>query len=138
MAEFLFSRNQMSNSDIDTLMRLWRESPREQNNDPPFKNHKDMLAIIDAVAVGDTPWQSFVVSYTGPLPINAPAPSWMANNAEWIVYFRSPLDLCRAMLGNTQFKSQLDYCAYRDFDTNGKRVYKNFMSGDYAFEQSVS
>jgi Plavaka transposase len=130
----------MSNSDTDTLMNLWRASLSGQNRDgdPPFQNHNDMLATIDAIAMGGAPWQTLVVSYAGPLPMGIPVPSWMANNAEWIVYFRSPLDLCRAMLRNPQLVDQLDYCAYRDFDTNGKRVYKNFMSGDYAFEQLVS
>lgn len=38
----------------------------------PFKNANDLYEQLDAIPFGDNPWQSFKVSYSGPLPKNPP------------------------------------------------------------------
>ncbi|KAG2113347.1 hypothetical protein BD769DRAFT_1630072 [Suillus cothurnatus] len=57
--EFLFTCNQMSAKQIDTLLNLWAATLIKHNNAPPFANHKDMYATIDAIPLGDVPWKMF-------------------------------------------------------------------------------
>ncbi|KAG2101879.1 uncharacterized protein F5147DRAFT_746938 [Suillus discolor] len=64
-AEFLFTQNQMSTKQIDTLLDLWAATLIRHNDAPPFANHKDMYAAIDATPLGDVPWKSSMMCYNG-------------------------------------------------------------------------
>ncbi|KAG1876889.1 hypothetical protein C8R48DRAFT_745427 [Suillus tomentosus] len=75
-AEFLFTCNQMSAKQIDTLLNLWAATLIKHNDAPPFANHRDMYATIDATPLGDTPWKSFTLCYNGAKP-EQDVPLWM-------------------------------------------------------------
>ena len=121
----------MSQGDTDTLMRLWAATTPDGY--APFLNHQEMLATIDAIDLGDIPWQSFLVKYSGDIPPTNP-PDWMLK--EYTVYFRDPLSVVRSMIANPDFRGQFDYSPYMEFE-DGKRRWTDVMSGDWAWKQAV-
>lgn len=121
----------MSQADIDTLMRLWATTTSDGL--APFQNHQEMLATIDAIKLGDIPWQTFSAKYCGEVPSNNP-PDWMLK--EYTVCFRDPLSVVRSMISNPDFKGQFDYAPYAEFE-GGKRRWTDLMSGAWAWKQAV-
>lgn len=130
-ADFLFRKAEMSQADIDILMRLWATTTSDGR--APFQNHQEMLATIDAIKSGDIPWQSFSARYSGDIPPESP-PDWMLR--EYTVYFRDPLSVIRSMISNPDFKGQFDYAPYREFE-GGQRCLEDLMSGNWAWKQAV-
>ena len=53
----------MSKGHINRLMEIW--SANIQEGTSPFSNCKHLQAHIDAIKVGDIPWQSFSCKYKG-------------------------------------------------------------------------
>ncbi|KAG2367402.1 hypothetical protein BDR07DRAFT_1448953 [Suillus spraguei] len=133
MAEFLFMCNQMSARQIDTLLDLWAATLIKHNDPPPFENHRDMYATIDATPLGDTPWKSFTLCYNRAKP-EQDVPPWM--DGQYDVWYRDPLEMTRGILANCDFDGGIEYSPYRDYTTEDKRYWKNFMSGDWAWNQA--
>jgi len=130
-ADFLFKKAEMSQADTDILMRLWAATTSDDRT--PFLNHQEMLTTIDAINLGDIPWQSFSAKYSGKTPPGNP-PDWMLK--EYTVYFRDSLSVVRSMISNPDFKGQFDYAPYREFE-DGKRRWTDVMSGDWVWNQAV-
>ncbi|KAM6501746.1 hypothetical protein JOM56_001723, partial [Amanita muscaria] len=131
-ADFLYCRNQMSGSDIDFLLNLWKASLVPHGDDSPFSNHKDLYRTIDATTLGDVSWQSFSLYYTGERP-DDPVPSWM--EAEYDVWYRDPRKLIHELISNPDFKGEFDYAPFHDY-VDGKHRFRDFMSGDWAWKQA--
>ena len=109
MADFLFKKAEMSQNDVDTLMRLWTTS----NGHAPFLKHHNMLSMIDAINFQDVQWQSFSTKYSGDVPpVNLP--DWMLK--EYTVHFHDLLSIVRNMISNPDCKGQFDYAPYREFE----------------------
>lgn len=134
LADFLYSKNQMSGGGIDELLQIWSSTLSSNGLSPPFQDHNDLYDHIDATTVGDVPWQSFSCHYAGQVTENSPA--WMSKH--YSVHYRDPLAVVKEMLGNTTFKGQIDYVPYLDFGKNGKRKYHNFYSGNFPWSEAVS
>ncbi|KAG1794380.1 uncharacterized protein HD556DRAFT_1236734 [Suillus plorans] len=132
-AEFLFTRNQMSAKQIDTLLDLWAATLIKHNDAPPFANHRDMYATIDATPLGNTPWKSFTLCYNGAKP-EQNIPPWM--DGQYDVWYRDPLEMTRSILANCALDGGIEYSPYRDYTTEDKQYWKNFMSGDWAWKQA--
>jgi hypothetical protein len=130
-ADFLFKKAEMSQADVDTLMRLWAATTSD--GCAPFQNHQEMLETIDGINLGDIPWQSFSAKYSGEVPPDNP-PDWMLHR--YTVYFRDPLSVIRSMISNPDFKDQFDYAPYREFE-GGQRRLTDLMSGNWAWKQAV-
>ncbi|OCH90190.1 hypothetical protein OBBRIDRAFT_878691 [Obba rivulosa] len=77
-------------------------------SDPPFTNHDHLYSTIDSIPFSDVPWQAFSVSYTGPRPNTGSCPTWMEDEYEHVV------------------------------DEKNRRVYKDFMSGNWAWKQAIT
>ncbi|KAJ7346269.1 hypothetical protein DFH08DRAFT_701453 [Mycena albidolilacea] len=129
-AEFLFTQEKMAQSRVDRLAQLL--AALYADKDPPFADHEDIYATVDAIQPGDVPWQSFSVQYTGPLP-DGVIPEWMTQKYE--VWFRSPLEIFGKQLANPDFKDQIDWAPKRIFK-NGKRQLTDFFSGNWAWKQA--
>jgi len=130
--DFLFRKAEIFQADIDTLMWLWASTT--PNGFAPFQNHQEMLETIDAIDVGDIPWQSFSAKYSGIVPPGNP-PDWMLY--KYTVFFWDPLSVVWSMISNPDFKGQFDYALYREFD-GGHRRLADLMSGNWAWKQAVS
>lgn len=129
VAKFLFCKVQMSGGDIKSLMNLWAALMLASGGTPPFASHKHMYSTIDNILEGNAPWQSFQVTYSGPIPESG-APSWMT--APYEVWFQDPLTVVINMLENPGFEGEFDYGPFRDFDSQGDRWWTDLMSGDWA------
>jgi Plavaka transposase len=134
-AKLLYSRSQMSASNINALLEIWAATLVKFGATPPFSNSSDLYSTIDSIPLGDIPWQSFSVKYSEECPIHAPVPEWMT--AEYEVWFRDPHLVIKNMIGNPDYKDSFDTAPIQVFDGNGDRKYENFMSGDWAWEEAV-
>ncbi|KAG1868059.1 hypothetical protein C8R48DRAFT_671547 [Suillus tomentosus] len=123
----------MSAKQIDTLLNLWAATLIKHNDTPPFANHRDMYATIDATPLSDTPWKSFTMSYNGVRP-EQDVPPWM--DGQYDVWYRDPLQMVRSMLANSDFDGGIEFSPYHDYTTEDKRYWKNFMSADWAWNQA--
>lgn len=121
----------MSQANINILMELWASTTTD--GEAPFRDHRDMLATIDAIDGGDTPWQSFTASYSAKKPPGNP-PDWMLK--EYTVFFRDPLAVVRSIISNPDFDGQFDYAPYMEFE-DGKERWTDVMSGKWAWKQAV-
>ncbi|KAI0349284.1 hypothetical protein OH77DRAFT_1584128, partial [Trametes cingulata] len=132
-AEFLYQRVQMSQPKIDTLMDLWAASLIQYGGTPPFASHRDMANVIDSIPHGDVPWQSFTITYNGPLP-QASVPPWMTQ--EYEIHFRDPRLVTIWMLRNPDFDGEFNVSPYREYNEDGEREYTNLMSAEWAWRQA--
>ena len=121
----------MSGGNIDELLRILAGLYPE--NDPPASKHDELYAMIDAIKDGDVAWDSFTIKYNGERPTES-VPPWM--NQSFQVWFRDPLQVLENQLANPDFKHHIDYAPKRVF-RNGKREYKDLMSGDWSWKQAV-
>ena len=90
---------------------------------------------MDSISVGEVAWEQFGVVYDGPCPVDK-VPTWMEQ--EYEVWFRCPLEMLRNQISNPDFANDMDYAPKREFDRSGKRVFKDFMSGNWAWREAVS
>jgi len=134
-AEFLFSRCQMSAPKMDALLDLWASSLYPHQAQPPFSNHRHLYRTIDATTTGEVKWQCFSAGYTGEIPTVNPPP-WMLKKYD--VWFRDPRQVARQILGNSSFSNEIDLWPFEEYSTEDQtRQYKDFMSGEWAWEQAV-
>jgi Plavaka transposase len=132
-AQFLYYREQMSAGNINVLLDLWATTLLKHDERPPFANAADMYETIDSTPLGDIPWQSFSVTYSGDAP--GSAPQWMYT--EYEVWFRDPRLVVQNMVDNPDYKDGFDTTPIRVFDIGDHRQYENFMSGDWAWDEAV-
>ncbi|KAF8816129.1 hypothetical protein BYT27DRAFT_7221675 [Phlegmacium glaucopus] len=140
LAQFLYKRNQMANTQVNVLLDLWAASlltaqvgkPSNAVHDPPFADVHDMHAVIDSTELEGVSWESFSVEYSGDRP--DVCPEWMDENYE--VWYRDPAAVARSMLKNPDFAEEFDYKPFRKYDAEEGREYKDFMSGNWAWEQA--
>ncbi|KAG2030119.1 hypothetical protein BDR03DRAFT_936730 [Suillus americanus] len=131
-AEFLYTCNQMSAGQIDTLLDLWAATLIRHNDSPPFTDHHDLYKTIDSTPLGDVAWETFTMSYNGVKPAEN-IPPWMT--AGYDVWFCDLHLLLHHMLSNPDFNAEIEYVPYRDYTNNDQCCYKNFFSGDWAWKQ---
>ncbi|KAG1781229.1 hypothetical protein EV702DRAFT_962857 [Suillus placidus] len=105
----------------------------KHHDTPPFADHKDLHNIIDAMQLGDVPWQCFSVQYSGERP--EVVPPWM--DEEFEVWYRDPRAMAHNILANPTYKDEIDYVPFREYDaSDDTRRWKDFMSGDWAWQQA--
>ena len=104
------------------------------SNLPPIVDHQDLHAQIDAIKLGKVPWKSYTAQYQWIRPKDGPVPGWMAT--EYQIWYCDPRLIIHNILANPEFASDIDYAPHCDFQDE-KRQYKDFMSGDWAWDQCV-
>ena len=55
----------MSTGNINKLCDLWGRLLGTTGTWPPFSDHKELFATINATPLGDVPWDSFKLKYNG-------------------------------------------------------------------------
>ncbi|KAI0821667.1 hypothetical protein BC628DRAFT_1412796 [Trametes gibbosa] len=133
LAEFLFKRTQMPQSNITTLMDLWAADVIRFGGRPPFADHVDLYRTIDATEHGDVPWCCFKVRYTGPRPADT-VPLWMDETYE--VWYRDPRKVAIKMMADPTLTGHFDTIAYRQWTVGGERRFGDLMSANWAWNQS--
>lgn len=134
LAEILYMTASLSNSIIDNLLSIWNATLAPHNDAAPFTDHEDLHATVDAIKLGDVPWQSYTIRYNGLYPEDGPTPEWMTTDFQ--LWYRNPRKVIRNILANPALVDSIDYVPYREFE-NGKRRYRDFMSGNWAWKQCV-
>ncbi len=136
-ADLIYRRNQMPMTQINDLLEIWAASMLYTNADAladsPFGDATQMLATIDAIRVGDEPWDYFECKRAGELPENAP--EWMTR--EYEVWYRNVDLTIQNLLANPDFANEFDFVPYREYDEQGERRYSHFFSADWAWDQAV-
>lgn len=116
IANFLFTKEQMSSGKIDEFMELWNEwnelTLPDGVGNVPFVSKNDLHSTIDSIIVGDVLWQSFSVVYEGD-HLTSEVPSWMDKSFD--VGFRCPQSILHNQLESTDFTKDMDYCPKRVF-----------------------
>ena len=135
LANLLFKRNQMPGTEIDELLQIWADTLLRDQDHPPFADHNDLYNTIDATILGDAPWQSFSITYSGKLPVGGNIPPWMLG--EYDIWFRDPKVVLQNQLANPDFKDEFDYAPFQRFDDHGEREWKDFMSANWVNQQAV-
>ncbi|EMD34986.1 hypothetical protein CERSUDRAFT_96900 [Gelatoporia subvermispora B] len=138
-ADFIYSKNQMSASDIDFLSLLWASTLAKHNGTPPLQGHKSLYDMIDSIPLGDVPWEPLTLHYTDIIDSEEAPPAWKL--ADYDVWYRDPRAVIQHILANPDFKEEIDYTPIRDHvpqkDGGGLRR-KDFMSGDWAWAQAAN
>lgn len=139
LADFLYKRNQMSEGDTDFLLHLIDGLLTPHGERAPFRNHTDMHNAIDATLLGEAPWDHFTLNYNGPTPEGVSwenIPTWMTEDHE--IWFRNPITLLENLLANPDFKDEFDYVPYQERAADGSHRFRDFMSGNWSWQQAVS
>ncbi|KAL6308722.1 hypothetical protein BKA93DRAFT_725077 [Sparassis latifolia] len=134
-AELLYTRDEMSAGNINSLLQLWAATLVKHDDHPPFEDTKDLYQCIDNTLLGEVRWQTFNMSYKGPKP-DSDVPAWM--EGEYDVWFRDPHLVAQNMLSNPDFNGEIDYSIMRQFEREAPHECRlqNFMSGDWVWKQA--
>ena len=122
----------MPNGNIDDLLRILEDHYHSES--PIVENRETLFALIDSIKDGNVPWDSFSVRYNGDLPSGQEIPPWMLQDHE--VWFRDVGTAMEEIIGNRELARVMDYAPKRIFQ-DGKRQYKDMMSGNWAWNQAV-
>ena len=110
-----------------------------------------MYNVIDATKVGDIAWETFSNFYkdeNGERVTDDSEDSWKLK--EYDVWYRDPFDLIQNLMDNPTLDGAFDYVPFREFwakdnsestsdiDGSRERVFGNYMSGNFAWDQAVS
>ncbi|KAJ6548422.1 hypothetical protein B0H19DRAFT_1211517 [Mycena capillaripes] len=131
-AHYHFVELQSSAAQIDKALDLWTAQILQHGESAPWQTAKDLYDTIDAIQHGDMPWKVCEITYTGPRP--PLPPKWMTETYQLCT--RDSRLVLQQQLATPDFKDKIDYSPYRQFDGNGKRVWSNLMSGDWAWKQA--
>ena len=134
LAEFMFTTAELSLSKINKLLELWAATLIPHNNSPPITNHKNLHRQIDAIKLSDVRWENTCLRYERPLPETTHPAEW--KTTEYDVWHRNPHEVIKNILARPDLEGHVDYVAYQEF-SNEQRQYGNFMSGNWAWKQSV-
>jgi hypothetical protein len=135
LAEWIFELVQNTSAEVSELLRIWKSHNLTLNigESPPFGNYEDVLTSIDNITVGSADWFSFTVRYNG--DISEDSPNWQ--HEKFTVHTRSVRTVLRNILGTRELDGKIDYAAYEEFVQPDVRLYGNFMSGQWAYKESV-
>ncbi|KAG2036149.1 hypothetical protein BDR03DRAFT_983111 [Suillus americanus] len=130
--------------DIDKLMYLWGQTLVHHRDTPPFSDHKDLYSTIDAIPLGEVPWESFTMKFNGEGSVPSDSdleacPLWM--DTPYTAWFQDPHAMICNMLANPDFKDEMEYvpyCEWKGEEGDTKQQWHNVMSGDWAWNQAVS
>jgi hypothetical protein len=132
----------MAGKKVSELMDIWAAHQLTRDDldsdfepDPPFANAQDLYNKIDSTDIGAAPWQAFSVQFDAEAEEGSGLPSWKTKPYE--VWFRDPLKIAEAHIGNKDFAREMDYSPKRVFSRAGRRQYSDFMSGNWAWDQAV-
>lgn len=133
-AHYHFVEIQSSAGNINKALDMWAASVLEHQGSILWANSQEMYDTIDSIQHGDALWKVYSIRYQGPLPAGTP-PKWMTETYELCT--RDTRQVLHNQLAGSDFKDKINYMPYRQFNSDGKRVWTNLMSGDWSWKQCV-
>jgi hypothetical protein len=100
----------------------------------PWRSPKELYDTIDEIQQGHAPFTTVRLKYSGPLPPDPP--KWMTQ--EYELCLRDTRQVLHQQLATPQFAKEFDPAPYRQFQADGKRVWSNLMSAEWAWRKAVS
>ncbi|KAF8200135.1 hypothetical protein BJ912DRAFT_1126700 [Pholiota molesta] len=133
-AHYHFIELQSSARKINKGLDLWLAAKLSAGNDSPlpWSSTDDMYGTIDSIQEGDAPFTTIEFKYSG--PVDDKSPKWMTQTYELCT--RDSRKLLQNQLATTEFANQFNYKPYRQFDHQGKCVWSNLMSGEWAWKEA--
>jgi hypothetical protein len=129
----------MAGTKISDLMDIWAAYQQIYDVNttcgPPFSSSQDLYNTIDSTEIGDVAWQAFSVEFDGEISADSGTPPWKRKSYE--VWFRDPLKIAEAQIANKDYGREMDYAPKRMFSRARKRLYSDFMSGNWVWEQAA-
>ncbi|KAG1845610.1 hypothetical protein C8R48DRAFT_750725 [Suillus tomentosus] len=126
-ADFFYTQNPTPARKIDAHLALWASTLLKHGDAPPFADHQDLYATIDAIPLGEVKWECEKPEGSHP--------PWMDSTFD--VWYRDPHQVVRNMLANPDFAHEMDFRPYREYSTSGEEChYRDFMSADWAWDQA--
>ena len=135
LADFIFRHDEMSGGRIDKLMDIWAA---HEKGTPPFASHKELYNLIDDISPEET-WQCLSATHidaAGLVDGDSSVPTWKRGTYD--MWIRDPKALLQKQLSNPEMKDFIDYAPHQVFGNNHQRVWSDFMTGNWAWEQCVS
>jgi Plavaka transposase len=133
-AHYHFVEVQSSAGRINTALDIWEAIVLQYGGSAPWRNAQDLYETIDMIQHGDAPWKVYNIRYKGPRPAGIP-PNWMTETFELCT--RDSRVVLHHQLASSEFKGSTNFVPYQQFDREGRRVWSNLMSGDWAWKQAV-
>ncbi|KAG2030481.1 hypothetical protein BDR03DRAFT_936643 [Suillus americanus] len=126
LVDFIFWQNQMAGKQVDELMQVLG-SFEELKGCPPFHSDHHIYDTIDTISSGAVHWQSLTLipltlSLQNLLPGDPTVAPWKSTKYE--VWYCDPHELV------------IDYSARQVFGEQGQHVWSNFMTRNWAWNQS--
>jgi len=134
LADFLFTREQMSGGNIDELLGIWAATVVADGAEPPFRSCKDLYSTIDSTPYLNCPWEIMQIRHNDTMPEHD-VPSWMTT--EYTVWYRNPRMLVKNILSNRGFNGEFDRAPFQEHDMDDNHRFQNFMSGNWCWGQAV-
>ncbi|KAI9449318.1 hypothetical protein BJY52DRAFT_1206403 [Lactarius psammicola] len=133
-AHYHYVTLQSSAPDIAKGLNLWSVTSIKHGSidGAPWKNAKEMYAIIDTIQTGSLPFKAYSFSYTRPKP-STPS-HWMEQTYK--LNACDVLSIIQEQLATPDFKDQINYAPYKEFNSKGECVWSNLMSRHWAFRQA--
>jgi hypothetical protein len=128
-----FVRSPHSVDEVNQALIHWAATILKYNDDVPWRNAEDLYNTIDQIQCGDCPWKTYDIRYQGPRPQTPP--KWMTETYQ--LCCRDSRQVLLQQLATSEFKDKFNPVPYKQFNSSGKRIYSNLMSGDWAWEQAV-
>jgi Plavaka transposase len=133
-AHYHFVEVQSSAGAINTALDMWQAAVLKHGENVPWTNAQDLYDTIDSIQLGDAPWKVHKISYQGPRPPGTP-PKWMTEKYELCT--RDSRLILNNQLASSEFKGETNFVPYQQFNGEGKRIWSNLMSADWAWKQAV-
>ncbi|KAF8815686.1 hypothetical protein BYT27DRAFT_7224843 [Phlegmacium glaucopus] len=114
LADFLYCQEEMSQGNINHLLKLWALSLMQHGGLGPFNSYKHIYDTIDAVE-------------------EATQRHWQKQ--EYDIWYRDPEVVVCNMLSNPDFAKEFDPAPYFELDAQGGRRQSDLMSGNFAWRQ---
>jgi hypothetical protein len=133
-AYFHFVEVKSSAGAINTALDMWQASILKYGENVPWTDAQDLYDTIDSIQLGDAPWKVLKISYQGPRPPGTP-PKWMTDTYELCT--RDSRHVLHNQLGSSEFKGKTNFVPYQQFNGEGRRIWSNLMSADWAWKQAV-
>lgn len=125
----------MPSAQVDELMQMWAAHNQDEKKPPPFGSSQDLYHKIDQIDDSKA-WQSFSFTYSGANLEDESLPSWKKDTYQLVV--RNAKSLVQEQISCPEFKNSIDYCPRQTFGDHDNRIWSDFMSGNWAWEQCVS
>ena len=133
-AHYHFVEVQSSAGAINAALDMWQASILKYGENVPWTNAQDLYDTIDLIQLGDAPWKTYKISYQGPRPPGTP-PKWMTEIYELCI--RDSRVVLHNQIGSSEFRGMTNLVPYQQFDGEGRHIWSNLMSADWAWKQAV-